>query len=170
VRRLIAPGKAMTDEWLGVMREAHAQGMRTTATMMYGHLERPEERIEHLLRLRELQDESLGRSVGAVAHGFFTAFICWPFQPGGSELELPRTGANEFLRMNAVARLVLDNFENQQTSFVTQGDKLGQLALFFGCNDFGGTMLEENVVSAAGPRRRLRPEAAQHALRDPELR
>jgi cyclic dehypoxanthinyl futalosine synthase len=167
VRRLIAPGKAMTDEWLGVMREAHAQGMRTTATMMYGHVERAEERIEHLLRLRELQDESLARahSGGAVAHGFFTAFICWPFQPGGSELDLPRTGANEFLRMNAVARLMLDNFENQQTSFVTQGDKLGQLALFFGCNDFGGTMLEENVVSAAGTRCLISLDQIEHCIR-----
>ncbi len=140
VRREIAPGKSMTDDWLGVMRIAHQHGMRTTATMMYGHVETPAERVEHLLRLRELQDET----------GGFTAFICWPFQPGGSELDLPRTGANEFLRMNAVARVMLDNFDHQQTSFVTQGDKLGQMGLFFGCDDFGGTMLEENVVSAAG--------------------
>jgi cyclic dehypoxanthinyl futalosine synthase len=151
VRREIAPGKALTGEWLGVMREAHRQGMQTTATMMYGHVERPEDRIEHLLRVRELDDESLAlHAERGDAQGFFTAFICWPFQPGGSELDLPRSGAAEFLRMNAVSRLLLDNYENQQTSFVTQGDKLGQLALFFGCNDFGGTMLEENVVSAAG--------------------
>jgi len=166
VRREIAPGKALTEEWLGVMREAHAQGMKTTATMMYGHVERPEERVEHLLRLRELQDESLElRNTRDASQGCFTAFICWPFQPGGSELDLPRSGANEFLRMNAVARLVLDNFENQQTSFVTQGDKLGQLALFFGCNDFGGTMLEENVVSAAGTQCLITIDRIEHCIR-----
>ncbi len=166
VRREIAPGKAMTGEWLGVMREAHAQGMRTTATMMYGHVERPEERIDHLLALRELQDESLAlRATRGEAQGCFTAFIGWPFQPGGSELDLPRSGSNEFLRMNAVSRLMLDNFENQQTSFVTQGAKLGQLALFFGCNDFGGTMLEENVVSAAGTQCLITIEQIEHCIR-----
>jgi len=166
VRRLIAPGKAMTDDWLGVMREAHTQGMKTTATMMYGHVELPEERIDHLLRLRDLQDESLARhAAGGEAHGFFTAFIAWPFQPGGSELDLQKSGANEFLRVNAVARVMLDNFENQQTSFVTQGDKLGQLALYFGCNDFGGTMLEENVVSAAGTRCLLPIEKIEQVIR-----
>jgi len=140
VRRLIAPGKVMSEAWIDVMRVAHQLGMRTTATMMYGHVESPAERVEHLLKLRALQDET----------GGFTAFICWPFQPGGSELDLPRTGANEFLKMNAVARLLLDNFPHQQTSFITQGRKVAQLALYFGCDDFGGTMLEENVVSAAG--------------------
>ena len=117
VRKQIAPGKAMTDEWLEVMRLAHRREMRTTATMMYGHVETLADRVDHLLRLRELQDET----------GGFTAFICWPFQPGGSELDVPRSGANEFLRTNAVARVMLDNFDHQQTSFVTQGDKLGQL-------------------------------------------
>ena len=164
VRREIAPGKAMTDEWLGVMREAHAQGMKTTATMMYGHVETPGERIDHLLRLRELQDESLAAQARDPKHGCFTAFICWPFQPGGSELDVPRSGANDFLRMNAVARVMLDNFENQQTSFVTQGDKLGQLALFFGCNDFGGTMLEENVVSAAGTQCLITIRQIEHCI------
>lgn len=156
VRKIIAPGKAMTDDWLGVMRVAHHLGMRTTATMMYGHVESLEDRVEHLLRLRELQDET----------GGFTAFICWPFQPGGSELDLPCSGATDFLRTNAVARLVLDNVDNQQTSFVTQGAKLGQLALFFGCNDFGGTMLEENVVSAAGTQRLITIEQIEHCIRD----
>ncbi|MBL8843368.1 MAG: CofH family radical SAM protein, partial [Planctomycetes bacterium] len=166
VRREIAPGKAMTDEWLGVMREAHAQGMKTTATMMYGHVETRAERIDHLLRLRELQDESLARPAApGKRQGAFTAFICWPFQPGGSELELPRSGANEFLRMNAVSRLMLDNFPHQQTSFVTQGDKLGQLALFFGCDDFGGTMLEENVVSAAGTQCLITIQQIEHCIR-----
>jgi cyclic dehypoxanthinyl futalosine synthase len=173
VRRKIAPGKAMTDDWLGVMREAHAQGMKTTATMMYGHVERPEHRIDHLLRLRELQDESVGLQAergDSRAHlggkqGCFTAFICWPFQPGGSELEVEKSGSNEFLRMNAVSRLMLDNFEHQQTSFVTQGDKLGQLALFFGCDDFGGTMLEENVVSAAGTQCLITIQQIEHCIR-----
>lgn len=166
VRREIAPGKAMTAEWLGVMREAHAQGMKTTATMMYGHVETRAERIDHLLALRELQDESLARpALPGRRQGSFTAFICWPFQPGGSELELPRSGANEFLRMNAVSRLMLDNFPHQQTSFVTQGDKLGQLALFFGCDDFGGTMLEENVVSAAGTQCLITIQQIEHCIR-----
>lgn len=160
VRREIAPGKAMTAEWLEVMRVAHRHGMMTTATMMYGHVERPEERIDHLLELRALQDESL-----RAGRGSFTAFICWPFQPGGSELDCVKSGANEFLRMNAVARLLLDNFPHQQTSFVTQGDKLGQLALFFGCDDFGGTMLEENVVSAAGTQCLITIEQIEHCIR-----
>ncbi len=166
VRREIASGKAMTDEWLGVMREAHAQGMKTTATMMYGHVETFAERVDHLLRLRELQDESLAlASATGGTTGCFTAFICWPFQPGGSELDLPRSGANEFLKMNAVSRLLLDNFDHQQTSFVTQGDKLGQLALFFGCDDFGGTMLEENVVSAAGTQCLITMQQIEHCIR-----
>ena len=156
VRKLIAPGKVMSQPWLEVMRAAHRLGMRTTATMMYGHVETRDERIEHLLRLRELQDET----------GGFTAFICWPFQPGGSELDLPKTGATEFLRTNAISRLMLDNIQNQQTSFVTQGGKLGQLALFFGCNDFGGTMLEENVVSAAGTHCLITIEQIEHCFRD----
>lgn len=160
VRREIAPGKAQTEEWLDVMRVAHRHGMMTTATMMYGHVETPEERVLHLLRLRELQDESL-----AAGKGSFTAFICWPFQPGGSELDCPKSGANEFLRMNAVSRLMLDNFPHQQTSFVTQGDKLGQLALFFGCDDFGGTMLEENVVSAAGTQCLITIQQIEHCIR-----
>lgn len=160
VRREIAPGKAMTAEWLEVMRVAHRHGMMTTATMMYGHVERPEERVDHLLALRALQDESL-----AAGKGSFTAFICWPFQPGGSELDCPKSGANEFLRTNALSRLLLDNFPHQQTSFVTQGDKLGQLALFFGCDDFGGTMLEENVVSAAGTQCLITIQQIEHCIR-----
>jgi cyclic dehypoxanthinyl futalosine synthase len=156
VRRRIAPGKVSAAGWLEVMREAHRRGLRTTATMMYGHVETPAERVEHLLRLRALQDET----------GGFTAFICWPFQAGGSELDLPTTGAREFLRTNAVARLLLDNFENQQTSFVTQGEKLAQLALFYGCNDFGGTMLEENVVSATGRGHMLAISRIEACIRD----
>ena len=155
VRKQIAPGKSMTDPWLEVMRLAHRRGMRTTATMMYGHVETLEERIEHLIRLRDLQDET----------GGFTAFICWPFQPGGSELETRKSGSRDFLRTNAVARILLDNFDHQQTSFVTQGAKLGQLALFYGCDDFGGTMMEENVVSAAGTQCLIPIEQIAHCIR-----
>lgn len=156
VRRKIAPAKVRTDGWLDIMRQAHHRGLRTTATMMYGHIETDEERIEHLMRLRALQDETAG----------FTAFIAWPFQPGGSELDVPKSGAVHFLKVNAVARVLLDNFDHQQTSFVTQGAKLAQLALFFGCDDFGGTMLEENVVSAAGTRFPMSIAGIESAIRD----
>src|SRR5687768_1325286 len=132
--------KASADEWIDVMRHAHRAGLRTTATMMYGTVETDEERIEHMLRLRSLQDET----------GGFTAFITWSFQPehterGGSEA----TGV-EYLRTLAIARLVLDNFDNLQASWVTQGGKVGQLSLAFGANDMGSVMIEENVVRAAG--------------------
>ena len=143
VRKIIAPLKATTDQWLGVMREAHRQGLRTSATMMYGHVETLAERIEHLDRLRALQDET----------GGFTAFICWPFQKPHTNLErkVPESsGAFEHLKTLAVSRLYLDNFEHVQASWVTQGPKIGQMALEFGCDDMGGTMMEENVVSAAG--------------------
>jgi cyclic dehypoxanthinyl futalosine synthase len=141
VRAEIAPHKATTDEWLGVMRAAHVRGLRTTATMMFGHVETRAERIEHLLRLRELQDET----------GGFTAFICWTFQPGGdAELSLRKVGGYEYLRTMAISRLMLDNFDNLQTSFITQGAKIAQLGLFYGANDYGSAMLEENVVRSAG--------------------
>jgi cyclic dehypoxanthinyl futalosine synthase len=141
VRKLLnCYGKASADEWLDVMRHAHRAGLRTTATMMYGTVETVEERLEHLLRLRDLQDET----------GGFTAFITWSYQPehterGGSEA----TGV-EYLRTLALARLVLDNFDNLQASWVTQGGKVGQLSLAFGANDMGSVMIEENVVRAAG--------------------
>jgi cyclic dehypoxanthinyl futalosine synthase len=141
VRRLLhCYGKATSDEWLDVMRHAHRAGLRTTATMMYGTVETDEERIEHMRRLRELQDETSG----------FTAFITWSFQPehterGGSEA----TGV-EYLRTLAIARIFLDNFDNLQASWVTQGGKVGQLSLAFGANDMGSVMIEENVVRAAG--------------------
>ncbi len=137
--------KATADEWISTMRHAHLAGLRTTATMMYGSVETLDERIEHMMRLRALQDET----------GGFTAFITWSFQPPNTEL-----GANEatsveatgldYLRTLAVARLVLDNFENLQSSWVTQGGKVGQLSLFYGANDMGSVMIEENVVRAAG--------------------
>jgi len=141
VRRLLhCYGKATADEWLDVMRHAHARGLRTTATMMYGTVETPEERIEHLLRLRGLQDET----------GGFTAFITWSFQPQHTELGGTEATGIEYLRTLALARIVLDNFDNLQASWVTQGGKVGQLSLAYGANDMGSVMIEENVVRAAG--------------------
>jgi cyclic dehypoxanthinyl futalosine synthase len=141
VRKLLnCYGKATADEWLGVMREAHRKGLRTTATMMYGHVETVEERIEHLVRLREVQDET----------GGFTAFITWSYQPEHTELGGGEATGVEYLRMLALARLVLDNFPSLQASWVTQGGKVGQLSLAYGANDMGSVMIEENVVRAAG--------------------
>ena len=132
--------KATADEWLGVMRDAHRAGLRTTATMMYGTVETPEERLEHLLRLRALQDET----------GGFTAFITWSYQPQHTELGGTEATGVDYLRTLAIARLVLDNFDNLQASWVTQGGKVGQLSLAYGANDMGSVMIEENVVRAAG--------------------
>jgi cyclic dehypoxanthinyl futalosine synthase len=141
VRRLLnCYGKAGADEWLGVMRHAHLKGLRTTATMMYGTVETVEERLEHMFRLRELQDET----------GGFTAFITWSYQPEHTELGGGEATGVEYLRTLATARLVLDNFDNLQASWVTQGGKVGQLSLAFGSNDMGSVMIEENVVRAAG--------------------
>jgi cyclic dehypoxanthinyl futalosine synthase len=141
VRKLLhCDGKATADEWLGVMRHAHRAGLRTTATMMYGTVETDEERLEHLLRLRALQDET----------GGFTAFIAWSYQPGHTELAGTEATGIDYLRTLAIARLVLDNFDNLQASWVTQGGKVGQLSLAYGANDMGSVMIEENVVRAAG--------------------
>ncbi len=148
VRRLLnCYSKATADEWLDVMRHAHRAGLRTTATMMYGTVETMEERLEHLFRLRGLQDES--RAAGGDAAGF-TAFITWSYQPEHTELGGAEATGVEYLRTLAVARLVLDNFDNLQASWVTQGGKVGQLSLAFGANDMGSVMIEENVVRAAG--------------------
>ena len=132
--------KASADEWLDVMRHAHRAGLRTTATMMYGHVETVEERLEHMLRLRDLQDET----------GGFTAFIAWSYQPEHTELGGSEATGVEYLRTLAIARIVLDNFDNLQASWVTQGGKVGQLSLAYGANDMGSVMIEENVVRAAG--------------------
>src|SRR6187455_1689693 len=141
IRRLLnCYGKATADEWLGVMQEAHRHGLRTTATMMYGHVETLEERIEHMIRLREVQDET----------GGFTAFITWSYQPEHTELGGGEATGIEYLRMLALSRIVLDNFPSLQASWVTQGGKVGQLSLAFGANDMGSVMIEENVVRAAG--------------------
>jgi cyclic dehypoxanthinyl futalosine synthase len=141
VRKLLnCYGKASADEWLEVMRQAHLAGLRTTATMMYGTVETVEERIEHMVRLREVQDET----------GGFTAFITWSYQPEHTERGGSEATGIEYLRTLALARLVLDNFDNLQASWVTQGGKVGQLSLAFGANDMGSVMIEENVVRAAG--------------------
>jgi len=132
--------KATADEWLDVMRHAHRAGLRTTATMMYGHVETPEERLEHMFRLRDLQDEM----------GGFTAFITWSYQPEHTELGGFEATGVEYLRTLAIGRIVLDNFDNLQASWVTQGGKVGQLSLGYGANDMGSVMIEENVVRAAG--------------------
>ena len=149
VRRELAPKKCDADEWIRIMGEAHELGLKTTATMMFGHIETLEERLEHLQRVRDLQDKTRG----------FTAFIPWPFQPDNTPLakarRMEKATAVEYLRMLALSRIFLDNVPNIQASWVTQGPKIAQLSLFFGANDFGSTMIEENVVAAAGVRFRL---------------
>ena len=147
VRKLLnCYSKATADEWLGVMRHAHRAGLRTTATMMYGTVETVAERLEHLFRLRELQDEAMA----ATAPAGFTAFITWSYQPDHTELGGTEATGVDYLRTLATARLVLDNFDNLQASWVTQGGKVGQLSLAYGANDMGSVMIEENVVRAAG--------------------
>ena len=142
VRQRVARKKAQTDDWLGVQEEAHRQGMKTSVTMMYGLGESNADRIEHLFRVREVQRRT----------GGFTAFICWPLQPEGTPMFAghPKTDAVTYLRTLAMARIVLDNVPNLQSSWVTMGHKVGQVALRFGANDYGSLMMEENVVSAAG--------------------
>ena len=145
VRNAVSPLKCDSDHWLEVMRIAHRLGLNSSATMMFGHVETVEERVEHLRRLRDLQDET----------GGFTAFICWTFQPENTRLKAPAVGSHEYLRMQALSRIFLDNFDNVQSSWVTQGPKIGQIALQYGANDYGSVMMEENVVSAAGTSFRL---------------
>jgi cyclic dehypoxanthinyl futalosine synthase len=145
VRQIIGIAKGSTQDWLDVMEAAHHLGMRTTATMMFGHVETLEERIDHLLHLRELQDRT----------GGFTAFIAWTFQPENTAMAGDELTSFQYLRTLATARVMLDNFPNVQASWVTQGGKIGQVSLRFGANDFGSLMIEENVVSAAGAHFRL---------------
>jgi cyclic dehypoxanthinyl futalosine synthase len=140
VRQRISPLKAMSDDWLEVMAVAHKLGMASTATMMFGHVESLGHRIEHLERVRRQQDET----------GGFTAFIAWTFQAENTKLKAPTVGANEYLRMQALSRIYLDNVPNIQSSWVTQGLEIGQVALKYGANDLGSIMIEENVVSEAG--------------------
>lgn len=155
VRAAMTRGKVMTDDWLAVHRQWHGLGGRSTATMMFGHIETLAERVEHLERIRAVQDET----------GGFTAFICWSFQPDNTEMaDIPPAGAFEYLKTQAVARLYLDNVANIQSSWVTQGREIGQLALLYGANDMGSLMLEENVVSAAGTVHHLTLEQIRSAI------
>lgn len=199
VREKIGKGKTLTHEWLEVMRQCHVHGMKTSCTMMFGHIETLDERLEHLRLLRELQDESLARGNG----GGFSAYICWTFQPDntplgrmrklplakgaegprgrgveGEELQTPNgrllndgehlllADAHEYLTMLALSRVYLDNIPNIQSSWVTMGPKIGQLALFYGANDMGSVMMEENVVSAAGTTYRLDEEMIRRLITD----
>jgi cyclic dehypoxanthinyl futalosine synthase len=156
VRQRISPLKAMSSDWLEVMDVAHRLGLRSSATMMFGHVETLEDRIEHLERLRAQQDRSKG----------FTAFICWTFQAENTRLKAPTVGAHEYLRTQALARIYLDNFENVQSSWVTQGQQIGQVALTYGANDLGSIMIEENVVSQAGTTFRMTTEEMKRLIRD----
>jgi cyclic dehypoxanthinyl futalosine synthase len=146
----------MSDEWLAVHEEAHRQGLRSSATMMFGHVETLEERVEHLQRLRDLQDKT----------GGFMSFICWTFQPENTLLQCETSTAADFLKTLAISRIFLDNIENVQTSWLTQGLKLGQVALRFGANDVGSVMIEENVVSAAGAHNRATEEDLRRLIQD----
>jgi cyclic dehypoxanthinyl futalosine synthase len=157
VRAEITRGKVMTDDWLDVHRVWHRLGGRSTATMMFGHVETLAERIEHFERIRQLQDET----------GGLTAFISWTFQPDHTELaHIPPAGAFEYLKTQAVSRLYLDNVPNIQSSWVTQGEKIGQLALHFGANDMGSLMIEENVVAQAGTVHHLSLETIKRCIRE----
>lgn len=157
VRRAITRGKALTEDWLDVMRVWHQLGGASSATMMFGHVESFEDRIEHLERLRRLQDET----------GGFTAFICWTFQPDNTAMaHVSKAGAFEYLKTQAVARLYLDNFQNIQASWVTQGLKIGQLAMLYGANDMGSLMIEENVVAEAGTIHHLTLGQIRDAIRE----
>ncbi len=157
VRKDITRGKVLTDDWLDVHRTWHELGGRSTATMMFGHVETIEERVEHFERVRQLQDET----------GGFTAFISWTFQPDHTDMaDVPPAGAFEYLKTQAISRLYLDNIPNIQSSWVTQGPKIGQVALYFGANDMGSLMIEENVVSSAGTVYHLSLEEIKRAIRE----
>ena len=156
VRQRIAPLKAMSDEWLGVMDVAHRIGLNSSATMMFGHVETLEDRIEHLERVRAQQD----------ATGGFTAFIAWTFQPENTRLKAKTVGAHEHLRMQALSRIYLDNIPNIQSSWVTQGLEVGQVALTYGANDLGSIMIEENVVSKAGTTFQMTVEDMHRLIQD----
>jgi len=157
VRKEITRGKVLSDDWIEVHRAWHGLGGVSTATMMFGHVETLEERIEHMERVRRLQDET----------GGLTAFISWTFQPEHTEMaDVPAAGAFEYLRVQAVSRLYLDNVPNIQSSWVTQGAKIGQLALYFGANDMGSLMIEENVVSSAGTVHHLTLDQIKRAIRE----
>ncbi len=161
IRDLIAPRKIDVSDWLEVHRVAHQIGIKTTATMMFGTLESDEDIIEHLEHIRNLQDKT----------GGFRAFIMWSFQSNNTKLkeeypDIMKQSSNRYLRLLAVSRLYLDNFKNIQSSWVTQGSYIGQLALMFGANDLGSTMMEENVVAAAGVSNKMNQEEMIRLIRD----
>lgn len=156
VREQVSPNKIRWRDWMDVMKEAHRLGMPTTATMMFGSLETREDIVQHLVRLRDLQDETRG----------FTAFIPWTYQPGNTELGGRSATAVEYLKVLALSRIMLDNFSNIQASWVTQGAKIAQVALEFGANDFGSTMIEENVVAAAGISFRMTRQEIVNIIKD----
>ena len=158
VRDIVAPKKAGADRWLDIMEMAHGEGLKTSCTMMFGIGATLDERLEHLVRLRDVQSRT----------GGFTAFICWPLQPENTpELShMPKTDAVEYLRTTAFARLVADNIPNIQASWVTMGMKVGQIALSYGCNDFGSLMIEENVVSAANTTYHTTTDEMERLIRD----
>jgi cyclic dehypoxanthinyl futalosine synthase len=190
VRQRIAPLKANTAEWMGVMDTAHDLGLASTATMMFGHVESFEDRLEHLDVVRNQQDRSLARLIekgqlkagtdpmerarayataleeGSLNGGAFTAFICWTFQPENTALKATTVGAHEYLRMQALARIHLDNIPGVQSSWVTQGPEVGQIALRYGANDLGSIMIEENVVSSAGTTHRMGVADMQRLITD----
>ena len=164
VRRKLKANKTTAEQWLEVMETAHKMGMKTTATMMFGHVETYEHRLQHLIKIRDLQDHTLG----------FTAFIPWTFQPENTELGGQKTSAYDYLRTLAISRLMLDNVPNIQVSWVTMGAKIAQMGLFFGGNDFGSVMIEENVVAAAGATFRMSREEIERIIKkagfEPRLR
>jgi cyclic dehypoxanthinyl futalosine synthase len=178
VRQRISPLKAMSDDWLEVMDVAHRLGLNSSATMMFGHVETVEDRIEHLERLRAQQDKSLAFPLNRPSTTLspsdgerdrvrgFTAFICWTFQAEHTNLRAPTVGAHEYLRTQALSRIYLDNIPNVQSSWVTQGQEIGQVALKYGANDLGSIMIEENVVSQAGTTFRMSVADMQRLIKD----
>jgi len=188
VRNRIAPLKANTADWMGVMDVAHQLGLASSATMMFGHVETLDDRLEHLEVIRAQQDQSLARLPSPISHlpspvaratayasalesgtlrgGAFTAFICWTFQPENAVLKAPTVGAHDYLRTQALARIYLDNIPSVQSSWVTQGHDIGQIALKYGANDLGSIMIEENVVSAAGTTFRMTTDEMKRLITD----
>lgn len=165
VRKIVSPAKCNTEEWLGVMEVAHQLGMLTSATMMFGHVEKPGERLEHLFRIREVQDRKPENAIG------FASFIPWPFQDEGTKLSRMmgvrnNTDSSDYIRLIAIARIVLDNVDHIQASWLTVGQDIAQLCLHAGADDLGSIMIEENVVSAAGASYRMGADEIQKVIRD----